>query len=152
LTTATFKKLETIVKNGFLLHGSYDKFKTLHGRPLYATDNPAYAMLFAIGPRGKDAAYCLPCPEKGEIHASKGFVEGMRNGYVYAMIRGPFHIGKDKEFCTWDEVIPLECIEVKPEDFPYPIVQGSASEIATLKHSLGNGTVRKGFRNGYRRS
>ena len=104
MTTATFKKLEIAVKFGFLLHGSYDKFETLHGRPLFATDNPVYALLFAIAPRSKDAAYCQPFPEKHEIHVSKGFVEGMRNGYVHAVRRDKFYIGKDRDFCTWDHL------------------------------------------------
>ena len=148
MTTDAYGKINCYSRDGMLLHGSPNKFEILQGKPLCATNVSFLAILYAVKPHLKDLEYCKWSPF-GEIRATERFIKNMGPGYVYAVNRNQFRVGKvgEAEYITYESVTPAACIEVTPEDLPRQVVRCSASEEKSLKKIFGCQLMKNGFRN-----
>ncbi|HPB62000.1 MAG TPA: HD domain-containing protein [Rectinema sp.] len=144
-------RLQFCADNGFLLHGSPKKgLSYLRGNgdePLFATQIPLYAMMYATTPTLHDkvsiwdadffyAEWWPPLNPTLTIRATPILIQNLADGSVYVLESAKFERAKlGVEFKTHDQLPPIATIDICPFDVISFIKPLTSTEIKMLREN-----------------
>ena len=128
--------LGLFVRRGFLLHGTNKKLEILNPdfafdygssslfgnlKGVYATQEPALAIFFAITPKEAIKSIDISDREGKSFYVENRYRKKMLNGHVYILPRDDFRFLDTTNIVSLNPVKPLLRIDVEPLDFGYKL-------------------------------